>query len=102
MTESDPTAKLSQALALNQLGMLYTKMEQYPVSVKYFKQFYDMSVELETDLDQRFLNEAAVKLGISSGNAQMNLFFEHVVKSRIDPGLLEWKATRLPLALDRH
>ena len=93
MSELDPSAKLSQAHALNQLGMLYTKMEQYPVSVKYFKKFYDLSVELETESEKSLLNEAAVKLGISSGNAQMNLFFERVVKSPIDPGLLEWKSS---------
>jgi tetratricopeptide (TPR) repeat protein len=94
MAEADPTARLSEALALNQLGMLHSKMEQYPVSVKYFKKFYDLSAELGTEIDKNLLDEAAVKLGIASGNAQMNIFFEHVIKTPVHPGLLEWKASR--------
>lgn len=94
MAESDGTAKISQGLALNQLGLLYTKMENHPMSFKYFKKFYDLSAESDTEFDKNLLNEAAVKLGIASGNAQMNTFFEHVIKTPAHPGLLEWKASR--------
>jgi tetratricopeptide (TPR) repeat protein len=94
MAESDGTARISQKLAVNLLGLLYTKMENYPVSVKYFKKFYDLSAESDSEIDINLLNEAAVKLGISSGNAQMSTFFEHVIKTPAHPGLLEWKASR--------
>ena len=112
MTETDPSQRLSESHACNQLGVLYNKMGQFPVAVRYFERHYKLAVDITKDepresdiprtpsllkseeLEKPNVDVAAVQLGISRGNAQMAKFFEHVVESRKLGGLLQWKARR--------
>lgn len=116
MTELDPSQRLSEAHACNQLGALYNKLGQYTNAVRHFERHYALAVELneeETgirkeggcvksstpasflkadDLALPDVGVAAVQLGIVKGNAQMGKLFELVTDARKRTGLLYWKA----------
>ena len=112
MTEADPSQRLSEAHACYQLGLLYNKMGQYPVAVRYFERHYKLAVDLHKEeksghelpktpsllkseeLDMPNVGLAAVQLGISRGNAGMSKYFEHVIEGRKLTGLLQWKSQR--------
>ena len=114
MTETDPNQKLSEAHACNQLGILYNKMKQYPLAVRYFERHYKLAVELahqqsksnqerpesafilrSEHIDTPDIGVAAVQLGIARGNAQMPKFFSNVTEPRKLGSLLLWKAKRV-------
>jgi hypothetical protein len=52
MISSDPSQKLAEAHACNQLGALYRKMNQLPQSVQYYERFYKLSVQLKKENKQ--------------------------------------------------
>ena len=49
MIQSDPSQRLAEAHACNQLGSLYRKMNQIPQSVQYFERFYKLAVQLKKE-----------------------------------------------------
>ncbi len=117
MTELDPSQRLSEAHACNQLGALYNKLGQYTTAVRFFERHYALAVELTAqdsgmeskvktgdvatvgsflksdELDLPDVGVAAVQLGIAKGNAKMGKFFEHVADESKRAGLLSWKTS---------
>jgi hypothetical protein len=96
MTEADPTQKLEESSACNQLGKLYSKMGRYPLSVQYFERYYKLVTELANEGVQISTEStpevAAVQLGIARGKAEMGKFFEHVTDKKNLSALINWKS----------
>ncbi|KAI8839488.1 hypothetical protein BJ741DRAFT_547097 [Chytriomyces cf. hyalinus JEL632] len=136
-TESDPAQKTSLAQACNQIGVLYNKLGDFPKAVTFFDRHFALACEINNeqkillqkqesaisnDVSQSAtvsvstthsgtkglsVGSAQIQLGLSKANANMAVFFKHVVDAGYDPkgesfaALLRWKATRTFEAADK-
>ncbi|KAI8899417.1 hypothetical protein BC833DRAFT_647920 [Globomyces pollinis-pini] len=108
--QADPTQRKAEAQACKQLGILYTKLERYDLSVHYFDQNFKLTqsvisekpdeekksenIKASIQNSESQLQSAMVQLGISKANAKMNLFFETIADPNGLMALIQWKSNR--------
>lgn len=91
------------AWACSQLGITHNRLGNFDKAVGYFEQQFQLLAAIPVDLDNKLLivaktrfenanNTAAVQLGISRANAQMERVFDLIVDKDLN-GILAWKAS---------
>jgi tetratricopeptide (TPR) repeat protein len=100
--QNDASQNNACALACNQLGTLYNRMENFKLAVHYFEKHF---VIVERKLEGQVFDEGAAKeqvkastaqvqLAISRANEKSAMFFECIGDEKDLSRILQWKRTR--------